>query len=42
MVGRELPNSRPNGEDHRGAVGGERTGTLRRTDSGEVTPEYVN
>lgn len=31
MVGRELPNLRPNGEDHRGAGGGDKTGTLRRT-----------
>jgi hypothetical protein len=42
MVGRVLPNSRPSGEDHRGAVGEERTGTLRRTHSGEVSPEYVS
>ena len=42
MVGRELPNLRPNGEDHRGAVGGERTGMLRNTEPGEVTPGSVN
>lgn len=29
MVGRELPNLRPNGEDHRGAGGG--LGMLRTT-----------
>lgn len=33
MVGRELPNLRPHGEDHRGAGGGERTGMLRSTDT---------
>ena len=38
MVGRELPNLRPNGEDHRGAGGGEQTGMLRTTSIGEVTP----
>jgi hypothetical protein len=42
MVGRELPNLRPNGEDHRGAGGGERMGMLRNTEFGEVTPEFVN
>lgn len=31
MVGRELPNLRPNGEDHRGAGGGRRTGMLDST-----------
>jgi hypothetical protein len=31
MVGRELPNLRPNGEDHRGAGGGMRVGMLRPT-----------
>jgi hypothetical protein len=35
MVGRELPNLRPNGEDHRGAGGGERKGMLRNTRYGE-------
>lgn len=40
MVGRELPNLRPHGEDHRGAVGGEGTGMLRSTVTGVVvTPE---
>lgn len=29
MVGRELPNLRPNGEDHRGAGGGKLMGMLR-------------
>lgn len=33
MVGRELPNLRPHGEDHRGAGGGEPTGMLRSTDT---------
>lgn len=28
MVGRELPNVRPNGEDHRGAVGGDTRSAL--------------
>ena len=42
MVGRELPNLRPHGEDHRGAGGGNRTGKLRTTGSGEVTPGSVN
>lgn len=31
MVGRELPNLRPNGEDHRGAGGGKQVGMLRTT-----------
>lgn len=42
MVGRVLPNSRPNGEDHRGADGGGQMGMLRRTDSGAMTPECRN
>lgn len=39
MVGRELPNLRPNGEDHRGAGGGKQTGMLRTTVFGAMTPE---
>lgn len=31
MVGRELPNSRPHGEDHRGAGGGQGENTRMRT-----------
>lgn len=42
MVGRNLPNSRPNGEDHRGAVGGEQTGTLRLADVKEETFVWRN
>lgn len=34
MVGRELPNLRPNGEDHRGAGGGKQVGMLRNTEAG--------
>lgn len=36
MVGRELPNMRPAGEDHRGAVGGRVE--MPRGTLGEVTP----
>lgn len=42
MVGRELPNLRPYGEDHRGAGGGEPTGMLRLTDDGMVTSVWRN
>ena len=43
MVGRELPNLRPNGEDHRGAGGGNPTGMLRNTTIGGVmTPGSRN
>lgn len=35
MVGRELPNSRPNGEDHRGAGGGGRR-MLRNSGTAKV------
>ena len=40
MVGRVLPNSRPHGEDHRGAEGGGQMGILRRTNNGAATPGY--
>jgi hypothetical protein len=39
VVGRELPNLRPNGEDHRGAGGGKLMGMLRITALGAVTQE---
>lgn len=42
MVGRELPNLRPHGEDHRGAVGGEEVGMLRPSDPGMVKPGSEN
>lgn len=38
MVGRALPNLRPNGEDHRGAGGGKQMGMLRTTVSGAMIP----
>lgn len=37
MVGRALPNLRPNGEDHRGAGGGKQMGMLRTTARGTLT-----
>lgn len=42
MVGRNLPNSRPNGEDHRGADRGEQMGMLRLADVKEVTSVWRN
>lgn len=39
MVGRKLPNSRPNGEDHRGAVS-EGMGILRNP--GRAVPGWKN
>lgn len=38
MVGRVLPNSRPHGEDHRGADGGEQTEILRLMTTGAEIP----
>lgn len=42
MVGRNLPNSRPNGEDHRGADRGEQMGMLRLADVKEETSVWRN
>jgi hypothetical protein len=39
MVGRELPNLRPHGEDHRGAGGGGERMMLRNRLSGTVAGE---
>ena len=42
MVGRELPNLRPNGEDHRGADGGQQMEMPRRMIFGVELPGCTN